>query len=802
MNKNPPRGPVWDHFLAPLAPTSEQEWPPAHPGPDGEWDQEPHHLRDLREAEARYRTLVEQIPGIVYLTEFGERGDWLYVSPQIKSVLGYSPEEWLKHPAPFHTFVHPDDREGVDASELAAGRGGAAFESEYRVFAGDGRVVWIWDHAAVVRDEDGRPLFLQGVMYDITERKRGEEERRRLQAAVESNRRISEVLENVQMVAVSLDLEGRLTFCNTYFLSLTGWEREEVLGHDWFEMFVPPEYHDAKEQFLRHVSTGLVLPHDDNLILTRSGRRLISWSHTPVRDPLGTVIGVTSIGQDITERKQAEERVGEAEAKYRNLVEQIPAVTYIDGLDGCVTSYVSPQYQKLFGYTAEERIADPDLWAKLLHPDDSERALAESDRTNKTGEPFRMEYRMMARDGRVVWVHDEAHLVRDDEGRRLFWQGVLFDITERMEAEEQFRQAEAKYRQLVEQIPAVVYEASFGEASAWSFVSPQIESILGYSQEEWMSDPQLWSDRIHPADRAQARAHDTRGSETGVPLSSEYRMIARDGRIVWIRDVATVVHDEGGRPLFFQGLMHDVTEEKSAEEAIQAKEAAERANQAKSEFLSRMSHELRTPLNAILGFGQLLETSPLAVQDLESVEQILKGGRHLLDIINEMLDIARIEANRLSLSIEPVSVDDIVNESLDLLRPIAIARSVGLRTIIPDRGIHVLADRQRLKQVLLNLLSNGVKYNREGGTLIVSCVGSQGEMLTISVADTGRGIPAEQLERLFSPFDRLGAERTDTEGTGLGLALTKALVEAMGGTVRVESEVDRGSTFFVDLPVA
>ncbi|HEX9717997.1 MAG TPA: ATP-binding protein, partial [Actinomycetota bacterium] len=124
------------------------------------------------------------------------------------------------------------------------------------------------------------------------------------------------------------------------------------------------------------------------------------------------------------------------------------------------------------------------------------------------------------------------------------------------------------------------------------------------------------------------------------------------------------------------------------------------------------------------------------------------------------------------------------------------------RTIIPDRGVQVLADRQRLKQVLLNFLSNGVKYNLEGGTATVSCVGSQAEMLTISVADTGRGIPAEQLERLFSPFDRLGAERTDTEGTGLGLALSKALVEAMGGTVRVESEVDRGSTFFVDLPVA
>jgi signal transduction histidine kinase/ActR/RegA family two-component response regulator len=236
-------------------------------------------------------------------------------------------------------------------------------------------------------------------------------------------------------------------------------------------------------------------------------------------------------------------------------------------------------------------------------------------------------------------------------------------------------------------------------------------------------------------------------------------------------------------------------------ERRRAEEEADRANRAKSEFLSRMSHELRTPLNAILGFAQLLEMDALSVEQQESVGQILRGGRHLLALINEVLDISRIEAGGLHLSIEPVPVLETVRQTVELVRPSPAAARVAIQADAIDETLHVLADRQRLQQVLLNLLSNAAKYNRPGGSVTVSCQRLAGSVARLQVRDTGQGITADKLERLFTPFDRLGAEGSGVEGTGLGLALSKHLVEAMGGVLRAESQAGVGSAFSVELPV-
>jgi signal transduction histidine kinase/CheY-like chemotaxis protein len=236
-------------------------------------------------------------------------------------------------------------------------------------------------------------------------------------------------------------------------------------------------------------------------------------------------------------------------------------------------------------------------------------------------------------------------------------------------------------------------------------------------------------------------------------------------------------------------------------ERRRAEEEADRANRAKSEFLSRMSHELRTPLNAILGFAQLLEMDALSIEQQDSVGQILRGGRHLLALINEVLDISRIEAGRLHLSIEPVPVSETVRQAVELVRPSPAAARVAIQADAIDEALHVLADRQRLQQVLLNLLSNAAKYNRPGGSVTVSCRRLAGSVARLQVRDTGEGIAPDKLERLFTPFDRLGAEGSGVEGTGLGLALSKHLVEAMGGVLRAESQAGVGSAFSVELPV-
>jgi signal transduction histidine kinase/ActR/RegA family two-component response regulator len=247
-------------------------------------------------------------------------------------------------------------------------------------------------------------------------------------------------------------------------------------------------------------------------------------------------------------------------------------------------------------------------------------------------------------------------------------------------------------------------------------------------------------------------------------------------------------------------LQHEIENRKRAEEALtNAREEAERANRAKSEFLSRMSHELRTPLNAILGFGQLLDMDDLPPEQRDGVAHILKAGRHLLDLVNEVLDISRIEADRLSLSIEPVPVAALVSEALELIAPLADERGIELETFVENDGLHVSADAQRLKQVLLNLLSNAVKYNRDHGSVSVRVESRDDERVRVAVRDTGPGIPEEQLEHLFTPFHRLGVQDADVEGTGLGLALSQRLMSALGGKLDVESTPGAGSCFWLEL---
>ena len=275
--------------------------------------------------------------------------------------------------------------------------------------------------------------------------------------------------------------------------------------------------------------------------------------------------------------------------------------------------------------------------------------------------------------------------------------------------------------------------------------------------------------------------------------------------------VTAIVEGLARRRTYALGLVEERTatleealkERARLQEAEQrAREEAEAANRYKNVFISRMSHELRTPLNAVIGFGQILDRQELTADDRDSVDHILKGGHHLLQLINEVLDIARIETGDLALSPEPVLVGDLLGEALGLIRPLAAQHSIHLIGGHEAPCIeYVFADRQRLKQVVLNLISNGVKYNRVGGTVAVSCEPSGPTRLRIKVSDTGFGIPQEQLGRLFTPFDRLGAERGDIEGTGIGLCLSRQLAEAMGGTLDVESTVGEGSTFSVELPL-
>jgi PAS domain S-box-containing protein len=302
-----------------------------------------------------------------------------------------------------------------------------------------------------------------------------------------------------------------------------------------------------------------------------------------VNDADGAPIMMRGLMVRVTGRKDLEAEGREAESRFRRVVERIPAIVYIEGamVPGATTGpmlYISPQVHDILGFSAEEWVADPYAFSRQFHPEDRDRIEREYRRIETTGDPFSVDYRMFARDGRVVWFHDEAVLVRDPDGTPLFWQGILYDVSAQRETELIVSETEARYQTLVEQLPAVVYsEPVFGNELSVMYISPRVERVLGISQEEWQANPLVWLDSMHPDDRDRITAENERTEATGEPFVADYRSIARDGRVVWFHDEATLVRDPEGQPLFWQGVMIDITALKDTQAQLAEAEARYRA---------------------------------------------------------------------------------------------------------------------------------------------------------------------------------------------------------------------------------
>jgi PAS domain S-box-containing protein len=361
--------------------------------------------------------------------------------------------------------------------------------------------------------------------------------------------------------------------------------------------------------------------------------------------------------------------------------------------------------------------------------------------------------------------------------------------------------------------------------SGEALVNDEYALMLGHDPAQFHESNAAWIERLHPDDRDRvARVYADYIAGRVPEYRVEFRQRTRDGQYKWILSVGKVVErDAHGAPLRMLGVHRDIGERKQAEHALKTlnielesrvaqrtaelestRDEAERANRAKSEFLSSMSHELRTPMHAILGFGQLLESDTDRLPDpaRRYVREILRAGEHLLELIDDLLDLARIEAGKHETHLEPVPVSVLIDESLGLVEPAAHARGITLSFAAPiSPDCIVTADRMRLKQVLLNLLSNAIKYNREGGSVQLGCT-AEGETLRISVTDSGPGLSPEQQAQLFTPFERLGASKSAIKGAGIGLVLTKQLIAMMHGEVGLRSEPGVGSTFWVQLPRA
>jgi PAS domain S-box-containing protein len=514
-----------------------------------------------------------------------------------------------------------------------------------------------------------------------------------------------------------------------------------------------------------------------------------------VRDEAGVPRYWQGVMFDVTEQHETREQLADTQDQYRALVEQIPAIVYREAVHGddVEVVYINSTVEAVLGITPAEWIADSGVWMQAIHPDDRARVDEENRRTEAHGDPFVIEYRMIARDDRVVWFRDEATLVRDELGEPAFWQGVMIDITARREAEAGLAEAEARYRALVEQLPAIAYIDPVDRRGT-IYISPQTEAILGYTPDEWYADPDLWRKIVHPDDRERPLPVGTD------PYASSYRLIAKDGREVWIHDQSRPVYDDAGNLVYWQGLLLDMTDQRRTLELERALELerleADRLrteDEVKTTFLHAVSHDLRTPLAAILGLAVTLEREDLTLEPREArdlAHRIAQNARRLDRMVGDFLDFERLARGVAEPNYASVDVGALLREIV-ATNELVSDRKLSLE-IVPS---NVRADAGMLERIVENLLGNTAKHTPATARIWVRMTPWE-DGIELVVEDDGPGVPDADKERIFEPFRQGSASAT---GSGVGLALVARFAEMHDGRAWVEDRTGGGASFHVTI---
>jgi len=652
---------------------------------------------------------------------------------------------------------------------------------------------------------------------------------------LDSEEKLAVTLNSIGDAVIATDAKARVTVLNPVAEQLTGWTQAEARSLPVDEIFHiinqetrQPSTIPIMETLAHGTIQGLA---NHTVLIARDGSECaIADSCAPIRDRDNQVIGAVLVFRDVTGDYAAQQALRDSAALIQTILN-----TVVDGIitlhaRGGIVETVNPAAERMFGYTATELIGQH---FSMLIP--------ELDRDQRNGNGS-LEYYSASDEARAIGLGREVVGRRKDGGMfpmemavsemwlagQRYFTGILRDITARKQAEEALLKAGALQN-------AIFNSANFSSIATDAKGVIQIfnvgaERMLGYAAADVMnkitpadiSDPQEVIDRAKTLS-AELSTPITPGFEAlvfkasrGIEDIYELTYIRKDGSRFPAVVSVTALRDAQNAIIGYLLIGTDNTARKQADaerallyEALQdkivelegARSVAEKANLAKSDFLSSMSHELRTPLNAILGFAQLLEAGkpPPTAAQMVRLHEIIKAGWYLLELINEILDLALIESGKLSLSREPVSLIDVMLECQAMMEPQAQQRNIKLTFNPFDNIGFVYADRTRVKQVLINLLSNAIKYNREHGTIEVKCTLSTPERIRINIKDSGAGLPPEKLTQLFQPFNRLGQENGAEEGTGIGLVVTKQLVELMGGTIGVESTVGVGSEFWIEL---
>ena len=581
--------------------------------------------------------------------------------------------------------------------------------------------------------------------------------------------RLAAIVESSDDAIISKTLEGVITSWNKGAERIYGYCAEEALGQP-ISMLVPPECPDETPNILENLRRGETVEHFETVRATKDGQRLnISLTVSPVKNSEGYVVGGSTIARDITERKKAERRLREAESLYRTLVEQIPAITYIqeplESNNPKAVTYMSPQYETILGYPPESEVVDEEHWLRTLHPEDRERVLAEEIRTDGTGEPFEVEYRVIAQDGRAVWLRDQARLVRDQEdGRPLYWLGVQYDITEQKRIESELRESEQLHRAVVEQAAEGIFLVDVDTKRILE-ANTAYQDLLGYSPEEIM---RLTLYDVVPYAREDMDCYVERVLEQRSYVSGERRHLRRNGSLVDLEVSANVV-SYGGREAMCI-VVRDITERKRAEEALREVEKAERLRMAR-DLHDGVLQDLSYSAAAMDLLKLNAEGTGLEEELQEAIDAIRGGVQGLRAAVNDL----RVEEERDRPF--PELVESLVRRNRTMARGYEISLEVkeGLpKTSLGNTGTEVL-------RVIQEALTNARRHSE--ATSVQMTLSKDGEDLVAEVADDGHG---------FEP------------GTtpGVGIKSMRERAAALGGKLEVASEVGQGTRVRLRVPIS
>ena len=632
-----------------------------------------------------------------------------------------------------------------------------------------------------------------------------------------SEEQLAVTLNSIGDAVIATDNASRVTLLNPLAEKLTGWSLSAAKGRDVAEIFriVSKESREPSTipiaETLRNGTIQGLANH--TVLLAKDGSEYdIADSCAPIRDRQGEVIGAVLVFRDVTDVYAVQQALRDTEARTAFALH----MTHTGGWDVDLADQVThrtPGHGLIFGYEGALPPWNYEIFLQHVIPEDR----AEVDRHFREAQasagPWAFECRIRRTDGEIRWIWEAGEHLFDAAGKPRRMAGIIQDITtrklaetERAKLDQSLRDQQFYTRSLIESnIDAIMTTDPGGTITD---VNNQMEALTGRSREELIGAPF----KNYFTDPARAEAGINRVLRESKVTDYELTARGKDGTETVVSYNATNFYDRDG---VLQGVFaaaRDVTERKRwdhvlAENTLElekAKAVAEKANQAKSDFLASMSHELRSPLNAILGFAQLMESDlpPPSPGAKASIDQILHAGWYLLELINEILDLAVIESGRLSLSLEAVSLSHILFECHAMIEPQAQRRGITMTFPDFDSPCFIRADHTRVKQVIINLLSNAIKYNQVGGTVDVTCRRTSAGHIRISVTDTGAGLSPENLSQLFQPFNRLGQEAGSEEGAGIGLVVSKRLIELMEGMIGVDSTVGAGSTFWIDLVAA